>query len=472
MTMQEEHKQLKLFFEPRAVAFVGISAKTGALAFNALENLLACGYEGRIYPVNPNADDILGLKAYPDVKSLPGPVDLAVISTRRSLVPEIVKECVEKGIRAIIVIGQGFSDAGDEEGRQLEEKVVRIARAGGARILGPNTIGVTNPFFNFTTSFLRQLRIEKLPIALICQSGIFFGGFCDGLRLLGKGIDIGNASDVGVADCLEYFEDDEDVRLIVVHIEGVRRSGEGRRILEVAGRVSKRKPIIVFKTGRGRQAASAIRSHTASLVGDDDVWDAAFEQCGVLRTRDLDELHDLVRAFCNLLPTKVENVAIVTLSGGMGVMALDACDEYGLRAATLSAETLQKLREMLPAWLEVKNPVDIFPAIMSAEEKGEVLMRSVEAVLSDENVDALLLVAGTWLEVVAPPLSDVLKAAGGFGKPVIWCPYLDWAFNVSVEDVEQKLKEKGVENVAALPTPERAVRALAALQKYVEFRKN
>lgn len=140
---------MDLFFKPQSVAFIGISARTGVLAFNALENLLACGYEGRVYPVNPNADEILGLKAYPDVKSLPEPVDLAVISTRRSLVPEIVKECVENGIKAIIVVGQGFSDANDDEGRRLEEEIVRIARAGGARILGPNTIGVTNPFFQF-----------------------------------------------------------------------------------------------------------------------------------------------------------------------------------------------------------------------------------------------------------------------------------------------------------------------------------
>jgi len=461
---------LDLFFKPQSVAFIGISARTGVLAFNALENLLACGYEGRVYPVNPNADEILGLKAYPDVKSLPEPVDLAVISTRRSLVPGIVKECVENGIKAIIVVGQGFSDANDDEGRRLEEEIVRIARAGGARILGPNTIGVTNPFFNFTTSFVRQLHVERLPIGLICQSGIFFGSFCGGLRLLGKGIDVGNASDVGIADCIEYFENDEDVRLIVVHVEGVRHPDEGRSILEAARRVSKRKPIIVLKTGRGQQAASAVSSHTASLVGDDDVWDAALKQCGVLRARNLDELHDLTRAFCSLPSTKVESVVVVTLSGGMGVMALDACDEYGLKAATLSAETLQKLREMLPAWLEVKNPVDIFPAIMAAKNKGEVLMRSVEAVLSDENVDALLLIAGTWLEEVTPPLSDVLKAAGRFGKPVVWCPYLGWAFDVSVEDVEQKLKEKGVENVATLPTPERAVRALAALRRYAEFK--
>jgi acetyltransferase len=263
-----------------------------------VENLGNCGYQGKVYPVNPNYKEILGKRCYPSVKEIPGDVDLAIIVTPRKVVPQIVSQCGEKGIKAAIVVGQGFSDSADEEGKRLQQQLVEVARNGGVRILGPNTVGSANAFINFTTSFLKQTDIRKLPVGVVCQSGLFFGTV-GRLRLLGKGLDLGNSCDIDVAEAMEYFAEDPQVKVIVLHIEGIRN---GKRFREVARRVVKKKPVLVLKTGRSERSARAAQSHTGSLVGKDEVWDAVFKQCGIIRANDIDELGDLVRAFSYLPP--------------------------------------------------------------------------------------------------------------------------------------------------------------------------
>ena len=453
--------QLKPFMEPESVALIGVTRYTGLMAFNILENLLSCGYQGKVYPVNPNASEILGIKCYPTIREVPGKVDLAVISTPRTLVPSILEDCVAKGIKSIVVVGQGFADANDEEGKQLQEKIVRIARHGGARIVGPNTFGTANAYINFHSAFA-GIEIEKVPIGLICQSGTFFTGFAR-RKLVGKGIDLGNGCDIDFADGLEYFESDPQVELIALHIEGIR---DGKRFLEVARRVARKKPILVLKTGKTDLAVKAVQSHTGSLVGKDEIWESAFKQCGVIRVSDIDELVDLSKTFLYLPLIKNKRVGVATFTGAVGVIALDACRQYNLEMAELSPQTRAKIGAMSPPWLNIDNPVDIWPAIMTANiPLLEALREGYEALLADPGVDIVLLIIGAYPREIVTKLSRlILGVVDAFEeKPVVCCAYGPYAQELS-EELEQSGK------TVVFPSPERAARALARLAQYSEFR--
>ena len=439
----------------------------GEVTLDIADTLLRLGYEGTIYPVYPQQGEVCGIKVFPCLKEVPGKIDLAVISTRRMTVPGLVRECVEQGIKAITITGQGFADAEDEEGRRLQDDIVRIARQGEARIVGPNSIGTANPFFNFSTSFATPIDMEKLPIGLVCQSGMFFGNF-QGIKFLGKGIDLGNACDVDLADCLEFFAQDEDIRVIVLHIEG---ASEGKRFLETAARVAKNKPIIALKTGRSELGAIRVRSHTGSLVGKGEVWDAALRQNGIIHAGGIEEMGDLVNAFLTLPLMKGRGVGVLSFSGGLGVLTLDACERFGLRATELLPTTQQKLEAMYPSWFGVGNPVDIWPAmIVSGLPHSEVLYRGLEALLSDAGVDAALVIAAAWMEILSPSVSDVIsKAAAAFpDKPVAWWPYEGWVKAIPVARLEEKLRKEG--GVGVFRTPERAINALSKLAQYWEYR--
>ena len=457
---------IRPFFEPQSVAVIGASPVTGDESFNVVDNLAQTGYRGKIYPVNPKYSEILGLKCYADVTEIPGKVDLAVIVTSRKRVLPIIEQCTRKEIKAVIVIAGGFADAGDDEGKRLQREMVEIARRGGVRILGPNTVGSANAFIDFSTSFVKQTGIRELPVGLVCQSGLFFGTI-GRLRLLGKGLDIGNACDVDVIEGLEYFEQDEQVKVIVLHIEGVR---DGRRFRNVARRVARKKPVLVLKTGRNVLAARAARSHTGSLVGRDEVWDAVFKQCGIIRVDNLDELGDLVRAFTYLPLMKGRGMGVLTAMGSVGVMSMDFCAEYGLEMAELSASVRGRIEGMPPEWFKAGNPLDIWPILMtSSRPLGENLRALLSAVMSEPAVNGIFLVAGAWFERLSPPITEVLmETADAFpDKPIAWCPYEGWLREIRAEDLSDMLEQAG--KAAVFTSPHGALKALAKLAEYYEF---
>jgi acyl-CoA synthetase (NDP forming) len=242
--------------------------------------------------------------------------------------------------------------------------------------------------------------MRKWPVGVISQSGLFFGTI-GRLRLIGKGIDVGNTCDVAIADALEYFEQDTKVKIIVLHIEGIN---DGKRFKEVAQRVARVKPVLAMKTGRSERAAHAAQSHTASLIGDDAVWDAVFKQCGIIRARSLDELGDLVRAFLYLPLMRGRGIAIATGSGGIGIMSLDACTEYNLEVAELSLGTRRRLKAMSPSWHRIGNPLDTWPIVMLAPRPlAETFKALVTEVLRDPHVKGLLFFGGAWFEHLTPP---------------------------------------------------------------------
>ncbi len=455
------HYQMKHFMEPKSVAIIGASRHTGEDAFNILENLLSYGYKGKIYPVNPNASDILGIRCYPNVTQITEDIDLAVVVTPRELVLPLIEGCIHKNIDSIVVVPQGFADAADAEGKQLQKAIVTVAKQGGAKILGPNTFGTANAFINFSSAFVKH-EMEKVPIGLICQSGVFFFGFPE-LKLIGKGIDLGNACDIDFIDALEYFESDTEINVIVLHIEGTKA---GKRFLETAKRLAQKKPVLAFKTGISDKAAKAAQSHTGSLTGRDEVWETALKQAGIIRVADLEELQDLVTAFSLLPPMRGKRIGVITFTGGLGIVTIDACHKFNIEVAELSLETKKLLKDISPPWLSITNPVDIWPIAMISESFLKGLKNGFKILLADPQVDGFLFIGGVFSKRFCDELCQLIgeQAEAQPDKPIVCYLYGPYAL-----EAKGKLKESG--KSIALPSPERAIRVLARLAQYSEFRR-
>ena len=450
-------EQITLFIEPKSIAIIGASRSSGQGSLNMVENLLSFGYEGKIFPVNPNATEILGIKTYSNVKDIPDHVDLAVIITPRLQTIDAVRDCAQKGIKALVVIGQGFAD-GDDEGREMQAQMVKIAREAGSRIMGPNTLGVINCFTNLNASLALVENVEKAPIAIISQTGVFCLTY-PRFPYLGKMFDIGNGSDIGWADILEYLENDPDTKVIFLYTEGIP---DGRRFLDVAGRVTRKKPIVAIKTGMSEAAKRAVASHTGSLAGEDAIYKAAFRQAGIIRAKDLEEFHDIAKALLFLPPMKGKRVGIVTTTGAGGIMATDACEAVNLEIAALSGKTRQKLEAVYPPWMSVDNPCDIWPAAsIMRHGLDNVYRMTLEAQVADETVDAVaclcIAVNYGWGHFNIPGvIKDVAEHSD---KPII-----AWFFGPDSEEEKTKVEKGG--NVVAYPTVDRGMRALAALHAY------
>ncbi len=452
--------EMKLFMEPRSIAAIGVSRRTGPGSFNLLENLLGYGYEGRLFPVNPNASEILGVKTYPHVGALPEAVDLALISLPRSLVSAAVTDCVAKGIKAVIIITQGFADADDEEGKQLQRDIVLIAAGGGTRILGPNTFGVANARLKMSTSYIR-ISMEPVAVGTISQTGGTFVGLND-IKLAGKAVDVGDACDVNVVDCLEYFEQDDQTRVIVVHTEGMP---DAREFLRVVRRVALKKPVLTLKTGRTPQSARAVQSHTGALAGSDRLWDTALRQAGVVRVGDIEELADAIRAFLTLPAPAGNGIGLTTYTGGFGIIASDACGKYGMDLVEFAEPTLRGLRALAPEWMGVGNPFDIWPGVsILGKPRTEVERQGLRHVLSDPGVDAALMVLGAYDPRLGEELVPMAREAALMfpAKPLVF-----FAYGPHFAEVRRSLETAGTTLV--FPSPERAARALMHLRERAAY---
>jgi len=452
--------ELKRFVEPTSIAIVGATRQTGAGSFNIVERLLSHGYSGTIYPINPNAREILGVRAYARIGDIGATPDMAIIPVwERSDVPKLVGECVEAGVKAIIVVTQGFAD-GDAEGRALQDRVLRIAGEGGARVLGPNSLGVANAFIGLTTSFLPH-KMDKVPVGVICQSGVFFLNLRT-FTALGKAIDIGNGGDIHFTEALTYYESDPDTRVILLHVEGLP---QGRRFMEVAQRTALRKPIVALKVARNSEAARAVQSHTGSLSGSDQIVRVALKRAGVLLVNDIGEMEDLAKALLRLPPMGGRRVGIISVSGGAGVMVLDACQDHGLSPARFGAETMRRLQEIHPRWMKPANPVDMWPlAAYSGLGVSATAQTGLKALLGDPGVDGVVLALATpfYEDVltVAAAVPDLMQA---YGKPICW-----WAIAGSSEEKEAAIEERGA---VVFESADRAAKVLARLADYEQFRR-
>jgi len=451
---------MKLFFEPQSVAILGVSRKTGPGAFNILECLQLYGYQGKVYPVNPNAREILGIRCYPSVEDIREPIDLAVVSLDRDQVLAAVDSCVKEGIKALVVVSQGLADIG-KEGKTLQDKIRDLAREGGARIVGPNTMGVVNNFHNFTTSSLPLVKFHS-PVSTICQTGIFITGFYTLTGPVGKAIDLGNTCDVDFADVLEYYAADPNTQIIVLHIEGIH---EGRKFLRAARKVTPHKVVLALKTGRTEMGALRAASHSGSMAGKDFLYSAAFKQSGVIRAGDSEELSDLVKGFSCLPLPRGNRIALLTYTGGGGVMAVDRMMELKFPLVQPSPKTLEKFSPLNPPWLPLGNPLDMWPSTMKYGAR-RMYKTYLQGLLEDDGVDAVLCI------ILSPQLpgqeyfdvsDEIIQAASRFPEK----PIVVWAYGPDLEKTREKLDSSG--RVVILPSAERAIQLLYALRERRRF---
>ena len=445
---------MKNFFEPESVALIGISRKSGPGSLNLMERMIQFGFPGRIYPVNPNAKEILGKKAYSDVRDVGEKIDLAVISSPRETTIRILEDCVAAGIRAAIVVNQGFTDA-DRRGNELQQKMVEITKREGIRILGPNTLGVVNNFNSFTTSFLPVIK-ERAPVGLICQSGIHMVAPAQFCGEIGKGVDLGNACDVGFYDALKYFGEDPDIEIIVIHMEGLT---QGKAFFALASRLAKEKPIVIHKSGSSEIGAKAAMSHTGSMAGDYQLLKTALKQAGVTFLEEAGQMPHAVKALRYLPLMKGNRVAVITYSGGAGIMLSDEVDKYGLKLASLSPETIRQVAELSPDWMPLGNPLDIWPALMlhSAQKAFSVALR---AVLNDPNVDGVICIAIAPVpELSHLEVSELLNRVVGEFPPSK--PVIVWTYGPNAREVRKRYESK--QRIMTYPTLEITAWALSVL---------
>jgi len=453
-------EQMKLFMEPASIAAIGVSRRTGPGEYNLLANLVSYGYAGRLYPVNPNATEILGLPAYPDVAAVPEVTDLALISLPRALVLQAVRQCVAKGIKAIVIITQGFADADDERGTQLQNELVKMIRGTDVRVLGPNTFGIANAGLKLSSSYI-PVPMEVNGVGTVSQTGGTFLGLND-IRLIGKAIDVGDMCDVDIVDALEYYEADDQTKVIALHVEGMPDAREFLRVLE---RVARKKPVVTLKTGRSERVAEAVQSHTGALTGSDAVWDLALRRAGATRVEDIEEMSDTLRAFLRLNPPLGTGVGITTYTGGFGIIAADACARSGLDLVRFTDRTMDGLRELSPEWLGVGNPVDIWAGVsIMGHTRKAMETAALRLVMNDPNVHAAMAVIGAFDPHMGEEHVEMIEE---MARDHPEKPFVYFMYGPEFQAVRETVEATGT--TLAFPTPERAFRALMHLKRHRDF---
>ncbi len=446
--------QLDIIFNPSSVAVIGASRDPMKVGHVVLRNIVEAGYKGRIAPVNPKAHEILGLKAYTSLLEVPFPVDLAIIVIPAPFVPQAMRECGEKRVKAIVVISGGFSEV-DEEGEALEKEVLEIAEEAGIRVVGPNCQGINNTHVGLCATW--PLIKCKGGISLITQSGTLGAAFScwaeeEGIGI-SKCVNLGNKADLNELDFLRYFGEDKESRVIAFYIEGV---SDGRKFMDIASDISKRKPLIALKGGRSPAGSRAVFSHTGSMAGSDAVFDAVFKQTGVIRAKSLEEFYDFAKVLAYLPLPEGRGVFIVTSTGGSGILAADACEDAGLTLTEPSEEALKRLRSQLPSRCTFRNPFDL---TTTTADKFRLV---IEENGGNPDIHGFIAIFGDPI----PNAAEEIKAASESVKKPILVAYLGGG---EVEKVEKtKMHSLGI---PVFPSPERAVAAYSALVKYSEFRK-
>ncbi|MCS7178035.1 MAG: acetate--CoA ligase family protein [Anaerolineae bacterium] len=453
---------LREIFEARSVAVVGASKDPSKAGHQVVRTLLTAGYAGRIYPVNPNETEILGLPCYRSITDIGGPLDLVVVGLPGRAAVTVMEEAEQRGdVKGVVVLSAGFAETGIPENVAAQERLAEIARRSGIRVFGPNCIGIMNPETKLVTGFHPGVRLIPGNIGYVTQSGALGGSLVTlalsqpkplGFARFGH---VGNMCDVSNVELMEDYGDDPKIKVILVYLEGVR---DGREFMRAASRVTAKKPVLVLKVGRTAGGARATLSHTATLAGMDGVYEGAFRQCGVVRVHTMQDLIAGAKAISMLPPPRGNRVCILTEAGGMGVISTDEVESSGvLKLAPMSQETCEKLTALLPPMAMVCKPngyVDT-SAAATAQEFGEAM----RLILSDPNVDMVVFnsIPPTFLSPmdVAQAIVPVVRE---FGKPVAAC----FTVNETVVEARRYLEENGI---PTFDTPDGAVRALAVLTR-------
>ena len=450
---------LELFFKPKSVAVVGASAKPGKVGYELLLNLVNGGFEGDIYAVNPKADEILGVKAYPDITSIGSAPDLVVIIIPSKFVPGLMKECVQVGVKSVVIITAGFKETG-EEGKKLEQEVLQIAREGGIRIIGPNCLGVMDTATKLNASFGGDLPVEG-GIAYLSQSGALLAAILDLANANGIGfsklISIGNKADVGELDLIRALGEDENTKVIAGYLESIT---EGDAFVRQAEIISNEKPILLMKSGSTGAGAAAASSHTGSLAGSETAYECVFARAGIVRCGSIKQQFDYAQAFAYQPLPKGKSVAVITNAGGPGIMAADAIESQKLTFAKLAETTVEKLGQVLPPAANIHNPIDVLGDALAKPYED-----ALEIAMEDPNIDIVLVLltpqAMTDSKGTAEAMVKVSQQHPD--KPVYAC-------FLGAEKVAEGVEVLRKGKIPQYDSPEAAVESIKVVTEYVRWK--
>ncbi len=446
---------LEGFFQPKSVALIGASAKPGKLGYTVLANMIAAGFPGKIYPINPKATEISGYKAYPSIRDVPEVPDLAVIVIPAPYVAEALHEIGEKGTKSVVVISAGFREA-NVEGLERERELVRIAQQYDMRIIGPNCLGIIDTYTPINATFAAGTPPQG-NIAFMSQSGALQTAILDwslASHDLGfsKFVSLGNKCDIDEMDLMRAWAEDPVTRVILAYVEGLPN---GQEFIKTAREVSRKKPILVLKSGVTESGSRAVSSHTGSLAGAEAAYNAGFYQAGVLRMETLQEIFDSARAFANQPLLQGDRIAIVTNAGGPGILATDALERYGMHLSRLEHDTTAKLNELLPEAASTANPIDVL-----GDARADRYAQALEVVATDPNVDGILCI------VTPQAMTEIVETANAVGKisQRIDKPVLG-AF-MGEERIKAGMDVLSSYHIPNYLFPEQAAQAFAAMRDY------
>ena len=441
---------LRPLFYPGSLAVVGASDKPGKLGWNVFNNLLQHHFAGRLYPVNVNAERVQGVPAYSSVSEIDGPVDAAVIIVPAAHTLKVFEECCRKGIKFMVIESAGFAETG-AEGENIELELKKLAGAYGCRFVGPNCSGIINPHHRMIQSIGTIGELRRGNIGLIAQAGVYAAGMIWGMRHtmdFALVATIGNKADINETDILEYLGEDENIEVVCMYLEDVKA---GRRFIDTARRVTAKKPVIVLKAGRTEAGKKAVSSHTASLAGNDLIYDAAFRQSGIIRAADNEQMFGLARAFSRQPLPAGDGALVISYTGSWGVAAADALSMSGMRLSQIDAAARRRLEAILPPYVGVNNPVDC-----TFDMNASQLRAIIEAGIESSDISSFIAVIQAEL---LQTYAEVLPEIDFRGKPIVCCvPCKEFA----MEDVIT-MEQSGF---PVYSTPEDAVAALSAMHRY------
>lgn len=436
---------IRKLFEPNSVAVVGASRDSDKLGHKILKNLVEADFEGKIYPVNPKADEILGLKCYPSLEEAPKKTQLAVIAVPAKLVPSVLEECSENNVSNAIVISGGFSEVG-EEGEELERETMEVAEEMGIRILGPNCQGINNTSTGLCASW--PFIDQEGPISIVAQSGTVGAAIETWAQDENIGISkfamLGNKADIDEADLIDYLADDDDTGVIALYLEGVEK---GRKFLEAAKRAAEEKPVVVLKGGRTRRGAEAVKSHTQSLAGEYKIFKSACKQAGLIQVNSIGELYDVCKGLAALSEPENKDTVIISSSGGAGILAVDASEGLDVNLIDLPEKSVERLEEALPAECILNNPLDL-----TGSATAEMYDETIKILARYKDIRNIVVIVGDPI----PGIADVIKERF---ERVTMVPVMLGLGEEGAEE-EEELKDSGI---PVFSDPERAMKALGAL---------
>ncbi len=458
--MNKKMENMKRLFEPKSVAVVGASEKFDKLGFHVMKSLKECGFSGEIIPINPNAKKIFGIKAYPSIRSYPGRIDLAIVAVPERFVSEVFDQCHEKDVGGIVLITAGFREIDDPEGERKQMLLREKAERYSIPVIGPNTFGIVNLSYGLNASFTPEFSLTKKGnVALVSQSG----GMSHLISFLSQRQDIGFSKIVGVGNRLNvdfyemllFLKDDPETNVIALYIEGIDNP---RPMIEAIKDVSKKKPVIAYKTGSSKTSNQASKSHTGSLAGRYELYIGSLKQAGAIVVENVEELLDAAKAFSKSSVPNGNRIAILSGQAGPGIAAADIAEKFGLEIPRFTERTQEKINSLLPPMAIRINPVDMGPAWYDKEATKKI----IDVAIRDENIDAaviLIMYASANIGAV-DGIKDML-IEWNQKKPVLTCissPSGIW--ERQIEELEEK---KAIVNY---PTPERAAKSCGFLWEY------